>query len=233
MGFGSLQHIQGFEVHQSRAMQAARSVPSSGFGYPLDGLRPRIPGRFCFAPAALMGFALRRLDLPESLTAFRLGEAPRAVSLAVAPAAKRRIGSASRGFWVYSLRKRRLPRRGFRPTTTSSSLGIHPSRVLPSRTLTPDLSGISSRTLHRIWRLLAKRAGASESRSALACLRPAPTEVGRPKEPLWGFRTCLVLSMRMCRRLGYEFTSHRANHHWRLTDETKASYRTLPLTVTI
>lgn len=131
MGFGSLQHIQGFEVHESRAMQAARSVPSSGFGYPLDGLRPRIPGRFYFAPAALMGFALRRFDLPESLTAFRLGEDPRTVSLAVAPAAKRRIGSTSRGFWVYSLRKRRLPRRGFRPTTTSSSLGILPSRAYP------------------------------------------------------------------------------------------------------
>jgi hypothetical protein len=47
---------QGFEVHSARVLSHTRYVPSSGFGYPLDGLLPRIPGRFCFAPAALLGF---------------------------------------------------------------------------------------------------------------------------------------------------------------------------------
>ena len=69
MGFYSLQHIQEFEVHSSR-VQATRYVPSSGFGCPLDGLLPRIPGRFCFTPAELLGFSLRRFHLPEAITAF-------------------------------------------------------------------------------------------------------------------------------------------------------------------
>jgi hypothetical protein len=54
------------EVHSSRA-KPSRYVPPSGFGYPLGGLLPRIPCRFCFAPAALMGFTLRRFPLPGGL----------------------------------------------------------------------------------------------------------------------------------------------------------------------
>jgi hypothetical protein len=33
-----------------------RYVPSSGFGCPLDGLRPSEPGRACFIPTAFLGF---------------------------------------------------------------------------------------------------------------------------------------------------------------------------------
>jgi hypothetical protein len=47
-----------------------RYVPSSGFGYPLDGLLPWIPCRFCFTPAALMGFTLRSFLLPEGFRMF-------------------------------------------------------------------------------------------------------------------------------------------------------------------
>jgi len=60
MGFGSLQHMKNSRSTH-RGLKPTRYVPSSGFGYPLDGLLPRIPGRFYFAPAALMGFALRRI----------------------------------------------------------------------------------------------------------------------------------------------------------------------------
>jgi len=45
----------------------ARHVPPSGFGYPLDGLHPLIPCRFCFTPAALMGFTLRSFLLSEGI----------------------------------------------------------------------------------------------------------------------------------------------------------------------
>jgi hypothetical protein len=38
---------------------ALTTVPPSGFGYPLDGLLPSIPGRPCFRSTALMGFTLR------------------------------------------------------------------------------------------------------------------------------------------------------------------------------
>jgi hypothetical protein len=45
----------------------ARYGPPSGFGHPLDGLRPSIPCRFCFTPAALLGFTLRSFLLAESI----------------------------------------------------------------------------------------------------------------------------------------------------------------------
>jgi hypothetical protein len=45
----------------------ARFGPPSGFGYPLDGLRPSVPRRFCFTPAALMGFTLRSFLLPVGI----------------------------------------------------------------------------------------------------------------------------------------------------------------------
>jgi len=43
----------------------ARLVAPSGFGYPLGALRPLAPGRFCFTPAALMGFTLRSFLLSK------------------------------------------------------------------------------------------------------------------------------------------------------------------------
>jgi hypothetical protein len=64
LGFASLQHMQGSKVHLPRALPA-RYVPPAGFGYPLGGLRPSSPGRLCFAPAALLGFTLRSLLLPQ------------------------------------------------------------------------------------------------------------------------------------------------------------------------
>jgi hypothetical protein len=45
----------------------ARYVPPAGFGYPLGGLLLPSPCRFCFAPAALLGFALRSFLLSEGI----------------------------------------------------------------------------------------------------------------------------------------------------------------------
>jgi hypothetical protein len=75
MGFCSLQHIRNSRS-TSRGPKPARYVPPSGFGYPLDGLLPRIPCRFCFAPAALLGFSLRRFPLPRGFTSVSAGEGP-------------------------------------------------------------------------------------------------------------------------------------------------------------
>jgi hypothetical protein len=66
---------EGLKVHLTRALPA-RYVPPSGFGYPLDGLRPSNPCRFCFAPAALMGLTLR---------SFLLGKGSQDVSTLVEP----------------------------------------------------------------------------------------------------------------------------------------------------
>jgi len=58
MDFVSLQHLQDSAIYQPRTFQA-RFVPSSGFGYPRDGLLSPKPGQPYFVLAALVGFALR------------------------------------------------------------------------------------------------------------------------------------------------------------------------------
>jgi hypothetical protein len=86
---GSLQHIQGTEVHLPQALPRARYGPPAGFGYPHGGLRPPSPGRACFIPAALVGFALR---------SFLLTEGTRRVSARVNPLAVSPVGNpAARG----------------------------------------------------------------------------------------------------------------------------------------
>jgi hypothetical protein len=66
----------------------ARYVPPSGFGYPLGGLLPSIPCRFCFAPAALVGFTLRSFLLPKGIRCVTTRMGPPTVQPAVAPAAE-------------------------------------------------------------------------------------------------------------------------------------------------
>jgi len=63
---------QEFEVHSLR-VKPTRYVPPSGFGCPLDVLLPRIPRRFYFTPAALLGFTLRRYSSREVSGAFQPG----------------------------------------------------------------------------------------------------------------------------------------------------------------
>jgi hypothetical protein len=71
----------------SRALPA-RYVPPSGFGYPRDGLRPPSPCRFCFAPAALMGFTLRSFTSRQVSEAFPRRMHPLTVSPVVVPNAE-------------------------------------------------------------------------------------------------------------------------------------------------
>ena len=123
----------------SRAMQAARYGPPSGFDYPLGGLLPRTPGRFCFAPAALLGFALRRFHLPERITGLSTVKNPRTVSRPFFSAPKCRLGPTSLGFWVHASRECLATDQGFSPTITGASLGIHPSRAV-NESLDSDFS---------------------------------------------------------------------------------------------
>lgn len=87
MGFRSLQHIRESRVHLPRALPA-RYVPPSGFGYPLDGLLPAVPRRFCFAPAALLGFTLRSFLLPEGIQPVSEWKNPHTVSPVGIPSPK-------------------------------------------------------------------------------------------------------------------------------------------------
>jgi hypothetical protein len=66
----------------------ARFGPPSGFGDPLDGFRPSDPRRFCFAPAALLGFALRSFLLPNGIRGITTRIDPLAVSPAGFPIAR-------------------------------------------------------------------------------------------------------------------------------------------------
>jgi hypothetical protein len=101
MGFCSLQHA-GSEVHLMRGLPA-RYVPPSGFGHPLDGFLPSIPCRFCFAPAALMGFTLRSFLLPKGIRTFPSGRTHLPFLPPVIPCAEHKAGSAGRGSWVLAL----------------------------------------------------------------------------------------------------------------------------------
>lgn len=93
---------EGSKVHDPRALPA-RCVPPAGFGYPLDGLLPSTPRRLCFAPAALLGFALRSFLLPQGIRALPPGSAHVPFLPPSFPPPKRRAGPTGRGFWVLTL----------------------------------------------------------------------------------------------------------------------------------
>jgi len=170
MGFGSLQHLRN-PRSTLRGPKPARYVPPSGFGYPLGGFRPRIPCRFCFAPAALLGFTLRRFPLSEGFTTFRLRRTHLPLATAVFPPPKRQTGPRNLGFWVRAFRECLATARFFKPTITGVSLGFCPSRVSQRRSRT-GLLRHSSRMLGRPWRLLTGPTGTSEYLSTFALLSP-------------------------------------------------------------
>jgi len=159
----------------SRA-KPARYVPSPGFGYPLDGLLPRIPCQFYFTPAALLGFTLRRFPPLTSIRGLSTGENPRTVGSAVFPPPKRQTGPTSLGFWVQTCQDCLATARGINPTATGASLGFCPSRACLRRPC-PGLLRNSSRVLHQPWRLLTGPAHTSEYQSAFALPHPTCTEV--------------------------------------------------------
>jgi hypothetical protein len=170
------------EVHSSRA-KPARYVPPSGFGYPLDGLLPRIPRQFCFTPAALLGFTLRRFPLPRSFRSLSAEKNPHTVGPAVSPPPKRQTGPTGLGFWVHASRACLAIRRRFKPTITGASLGFCPSRACLRRPC-PGLPRASSHVLDRNSRSLTEPAHTSEYLSAFALPRLAhtgvPTSRGNP-----------------------------------------------------
>jgi len=62
----------GIEDPHAAGMPASHVTPS-GFGYPLDVFLPSKPCRFCFTPAALMGFTLRSVPLSRGIRQFPAG----------------------------------------------------------------------------------------------------------------------------------------------------------------
>jgi len=175
LGFSFPSAHQESEVYFSRA-KPARYVPPPGFGYPLDGLLPRIPCQFCFTPAALLGFTLRRFPLLTGIHGLSTGKNPLTVGSAVFPPPKRQTGPTSLSFWVQTCQDCLATMRGFSPIATGASLGFCPSRAY-LRKPCPGLLQGSSHVFHQPWRLLAGPAHTSEYQSAFALPHPICTEV--------------------------------------------------------
>jgi hypothetical protein len=107
MDFRSLQHVQGSAIAVfCRELPALPAHPPSGFDYPLDGFIPPKPGRFCFTPAALLGFTLRSLLLPQRC-----------------PVRFRPSGPTCRFFVRFT-----SPREAARPARTTAASGLRPVR---------------------------------------------------------------------------------------------------------
>jgi hypothetical protein len=146
MGFRSLQHIQESKVHTSRVLPT-RFVPPSGFGYPLDGFLPSIPRRLCFAPTALVGFALRSILLPTVARPFpsRLPHIP--FVIAVGSANEWQFGPARPGFWGLDRPEFLADRCAVNASAAGCSLGLVPLQGPLPKTSTRISPGLLSRAL--------------------------------------------------------------------------------------
>jgi hypothetical protein len=160
--------LEDSEVHSTRAFHA-RYVPPSGFGYPLDGLLPPSPCRFCFTPAALMGFALRSLPLSQGIHAFPRRWTHLPFHLSFLPLPEQRAGPTGRGSWALTLTRVPCDRPGVSEPSTGCSLGLYPSRACHK-----SLKRDSARSPLTRFPDTPESvpAGAPEYRSALASPRP-------------------------------------------------------------
>ena len=131
MSFRSLQHMQDTRV-RFRQDSPSRRAPPSGFGYPLDGFIPRCPGRFCFTPAALLGFPFGAFSLREVDARFHAPEPTYRWPLRYFPAAAG-AGPKYLGFWALTLPRVPCETPCFWHGSTGCSLGFHPSRVRQSQ----------------------------------------------------------------------------------------------------
>jgi len=94
--------MQEAKVHGSRVLRT-RDVPPSGFGYPRDGFLPSHPGRFCFIPTALMGFALRSFLLQGGCRRVSATVSPHVVGSLDISSPKRRPARTNLDFWDLTL----------------------------------------------------------------------------------------------------------------------------------
>jgi hypothetical protein len=156
----------------------ARYVPPSGFGYPLDGFLPSIPCRFCFTPAALMGFTLRSFPLSEGVRYVSVRKNPPTVAPAGIPYVRRGAGAAGCGSWGLTLPRVPGEPRVFSTPPAGCSLGFRPSRVLP----TQAAAGTSPDFLSRASQTDRSAPGAPEYRSTRVAPHPASQRAARPHE---------------------------------------------------
>jgi hypothetical protein len=104
-----------------------RYVPSSGFGYPLDGFLPLPPRRACFVPTALMGLIpSKRSPRARWLACFHAGRTRVSLARRDLTLANQRTGAPSTDFQALALARVPGRPRGISPRLAGSSLGIFP-----------------------------------------------------------------------------------------------------------
>jgi hypothetical protein len=172
MGFRSLQHLPGSRIHSSRVCHT-RSGPPSGFGYPLDGFRPSIPGRFCFTPAALLGFTLRSPQFIRYPARHRPESPTCRFRPPLLPMPKHQAGPTGRGSWVLTLTNVPIGIGGFSTVAAGRSPGFCPSRV-PGREPWPGFRPASSHALRQQNRKRFRR----PAPQSLDRLPPCPSVLG-------------------------------------------------------
>jgi hypothetical protein len=158
---------------------ALTTVPPSGFGYPLGGLLPSIPGRFCFTPAALVGFTLRSPPSAGSFGRFRPGLAHIPFFLPFFPTL--RSGRPGRPRFLGFSRRKSLSA----GACLARPLEVTPLGFAPSRVIAKALIGIPPDLLSRAFPAGSdgnQPGGAPESRSVFA-LPVRVVSVGRRKNP--------------------------------------------------
>ena len=136
MDFTSLQHIRD-RRSTCREVSEPRYVPPSGFGYPLDGLLPPSPCRFCFTPAALMGFTLRSFPLSKGIRRVTARKHPHTVFPSGTPAAEAE-GPTGRPRFL-----------GFHPFESPSRTGVGLAHRPPAAPLGFALLGSADESLGR------------------------------------------------------------------------------------
>jgi len=186
MGFASLQHMQEFEVHLTRAWK-----PPAKFR--LQGLITLLTAFSLEPRAGLVSYRqrswdspLRRFVPPGRFHRVSAGKNLHTVSPAISSDIRRhQTGWRSLSFQVHASRKCPAAARDFKPTTASAFLGVDPSRV-DQRQPWPGFRPASSHTLHGFWRLLAESVGVSESQSTADSLRPTPAEAATGQSHPYG-----------------------------------------------
>jgi hypothetical protein len=131
MGFRVPSALSVSQVHLSRVCTCPLW---SAFRVCLPSWRfaPCKPCRFCFAPAALLGFTLRSLLLPKGIRRVSATDEPtyRFTRRYTSEPEDAVAGPAGLGFWVLTLPGIPGARWSFNPASAGCSLGFFPSRAL-------------------------------------------------------------------------------------------------------
>jgi hypothetical protein len=194
-----------------------RSVPPSGFGYPLGGFLPPGPRRPYFMPTALLGFRPSEHSLPERYPRRSRRGCTRLPSLRLlVPRTNPRAGPASRGSRALTLP--RVPRStdAVNASRTGYSPGLWPLQGHPPNTLFALPHELLPRASELAAALTAspRHPGVSIGARLARSRSPGPAKL-RDRTALLRFPHLFEPAVRVRDNPGYGFTSQTVRHHCR------------------